>query len=246
LTHDPSSAPPGAPARRRLSRPALVALSTALIGFVVAGYVGDALAPTLVDTHPLALLLLNPRVRNLVLITNQIDAVTFYVVGTLRLMVSDPLFYLLGYFYGDAAIRWAERRVPTYGQMFRTAERFFAKAAYPLVFIAPNGYICLFAGAAGMPVAAFFALNGIGTVVRLFLIRKFGEAFDDPIDSVLDFIGRYRVPILIGTMLLVAFSIWNERRLGETKVRALGHLEEELEEAERELEAETEKEEDAT
>jgi membrane protein DedA with SNARE-associated domain len=210
----------------------------------VAGYVGDALAPTLVDTHPLTLLLLNPRIRNLVLITNQLDAATFYIVGAVRLMISDPLFYLLGYFYGDAAIRWAERRAPTYGSMFRTAERFFGKASYPLVALAPNGYVCLFAGAAGMPVAAFFALNGIGTVVRLFLIRKFGEAFDDPIDAVLDFIARYRVAILIGTVLLVAFSIWSERRLGETKVRSLGHLEEELEEAERELESE--KEEDGT
>jgi membrane protein DedA with SNARE-associated domain len=109
-----------------------------------------------------------------------------------------------------------------------------------LVAIAPNGYVCLFAGAAGMPVAAFFALNGIGTVVRLYLIRKFGEAFDDPIDAVLGFVGRYRLPILGVTVLLVAFSIWSERRLGETKVRALGHLEEELEEAERELDAETE------
>jgi membrane protein DedA with SNARE-associated domain len=244
LTGDPpSDAPPGAPARRRLSRPALVALSAALIVFVVAGYVGDALAPTLVDTHPVALLLLNPRIRNLVLITNQLDAVTFYVLGTIRLMISDPLFYLLGYFYGDAAIRWSERRAPTYGQMFRTAERFFTKASYPLVALAPNGYICLFAGAAGMPVVAFFTLNGIGTVVRLFLIRKFGEAFDNPIDAVLDFISRYRLPILIATVLLVAFSIWNEKRLGETKVRALGHLEEELEEAERELETEKKEEE---
>jgi hypothetical protein len=223
----PDQPPPGAPAGRRLSRPALVALSIVLIGFIVAGYVGDALAPTLVDTHPLVLLLLNPRIRNLVLITNQLDALTYYVVGTVRLMVADPLFYMVGYFYGDAAVRWTERRAPTYGHMFRTAEKYFGRASYPLVAIAPNSYICLFAGAAGMPLAVFFVLNGVGTV-------------DDPIDAVLDFIGRYRVPLLLVTVGLVAFSIWSERRLGETKVRSLGHLEEELEEAERELEHERE------
>mgnify|MGYP006193657243 CR=1 FL=1 len=36
-------------------------------------------------------------------------------------------------------------------------ERWFGKAAYPLVFIAPNNFICLFAGAAGMRIGWFFA-----------------------------------------------------------------------------------------
>ncbi len=108
-----------------------------LVGLVVAGYVGDALAPTLVDTHPPLLLLLNPRNRNLVLVTNQLDPVGYYVAGTVRLMASDPLFYLIGFFYGDAAVRWVERKTPTYGQMLRSIEGFFEKASYPLLFIAP-------------------------------------------------------------------------------------------------------------
>jgi membrane protein DedA with SNARE-associated domain len=226
--------------RRRLPRPALVAVSTVLIGLVVAGYIGDALAPTLVDTHPLVLLLLNPRIRNLVLITNQLDAVTYYLVGTLRLVLSDPLFYLVGYVYGDAAVRWTERRAPTYGDLLRRLERFFGKASYPMVAIAPNSYICLFAGAARMALAAFFSLNLLGTAVRLYLIRRFGVAFENPIDWVLDFIARYRYPLLVISVLLVGFSIWSERKQGESKVEALGKLEEELEEAEREIEAERE------
>jgi membrane protein DedA with SNARE-associated domain len=216
----------------------MVAVSTVLVGLVVAGYIGDALAPTLVDTRPLLLLLLNPRIRNLVLVTNQLDVVTFYVAGALRLILSDPLFYLVGFFYGDAAIRWMERRAPTYGDLARRLERFFGRAAYPMVAIAPNSYICLFAGAARMPLGAFFSLNLIGTVVRLYLIRKFGEAFNDPIDWVLDFIGRYRWPLLVLSVVLVAFSIWSEKRQGETQVESMGKLEEELEEAEREVDAE--------
>jgi membrane protein DedA with SNARE-associated domain len=226
--------------RKKLPRPVLVAVSTLLIGFVVAGYIGDALAPTLVDTRPVLLILLNPRIRNLVLVTNQLDSVTFYMVGGVRLILSDPLFYLVGFFYGDAAIRWTERRAPSYGDLFRRLERFFGRASYPMVAIAPNSYICLLAGAARMPLAAFFSLNIVGTVARLYLIRRFGEAFDNPIDWVLDFIGRYRVPLLIISVALVALSIWSERRQGETKVEALGKMEEELEEAEREIEAERE------
>ncbi|MGH9244655.1 MAG: hypothetical protein ACRD29_10130 [Acidimicrobiales bacterium] len=220
---------------RRLSRPLLVALSTVLVGLAVAGYVGDAIAPTLVDTHPLVLLLLNPRNRNLALITNQLDALSYYGVGALRLFLSDPLMYLLGYFYGDAAVRWIERKTPTYGQMLRTVERSFSRTAYPILFIAPNSYVCLFAGAAGIRLAPFFAVNLAGTITRLYLVRRVGEAFESPLDSVLDFIARYRVPLLVITVLLVVFSLWNERRQGETKVESLAHLDDELEEASREV-----------
>ena len=47
---------------------------------------------------------MNARNRNLILVTNQLDAVSYYVVGTLRLLLSDPLFFLIGYWYGDTAL----------------------------------------------------------------------------------------------------------------------------------------------
>jgi membrane protein DedA with SNARE-associated domain len=111
----------------------------------------------------------------------------------------------------------------------RTAERFFAVAAYPLVFIAPNNYICLFAGAAGMPVTAFVVLNITGTVARLYVIRVVGDIFESPIQSILDFIKDYRVPLLLITVGLVLFSVWNEHRLGKGEIEALTHLDEDIE-----------------
>jgi membrane protein DedA with SNARE-associated domain len=232
--------------RKHLSKPTLAVVSVILVGLTVAGYVGDALAPTLIESNPTLLLLLNPRNRNLILITNELDALTFYALGAFRLTVADPLFYLIGYRYGDAAVRWVERKTPSYGQLLRSLERVFAKAAYPLILIAPNAYLCLFAGAAGMRVITFAVLNVVGTFGRLYLIRVFGEAFDSPIDVVVDFITRYRIPLLLVTTALVVFSIWNERRqVGESKVESLSHLEEELEEAEHEVAAE-EKEEGTT
>ena len=137
---------------------------------------------------------MNARNRNLILVTNQLDAFSYYTVGTLRLLLSDPLFFLIGYWYGDAALDWMERRTKSYGQMLRQWEGWFGNAAYPLVFLAPNNFICLFAGAAGMSVAGFFATNIAGTVVRLYLIRRLGEAFEAPIDDVLGFIARVPDP----------------------------------------------------
>jgi membrane protein DedA with SNARE-associated domain len=238
-SHDPSldAAPtgPAGPARQRPSRRTVTLVSVPLVAMVIMGYIGDASAPTLVDTHPAWLIALNARNRNLALATNYLDAWTYYGIGFVRLLAGDPLFFLLGYWYGDAAVTWMERRTRTWGQMLRQAEGWFAKAAYPIVFLAPNNYICLFAGAAGMPLRAFFAVNIAGTLFRLWLIRRFGEAFDGPIDDLVGWIGEYRVPLLIVSVVLVLVSIAFEAKRGESDVTSLTRLDDELEAIDEEL-----------
>ncbi len=226
----------------RLARNVVVGI---LICLVIAGWVGDALLPRLVNEHPLLFMVLNSRNRNLVLVVNEVDAWAYYLYGTLRLLLSDPLFYLLGIWYGDAAIRWMERKSPSYGELMRTAEGWFAKAAYPLIFIAPNNFICLFAGAARMRPAVFLVLNVTGTIARLVLIAQVGELFSSPIDGLLDFIGEYRNPLLVVSVGLVAFTIWNERRHGKGELESLTHLDEEIADAEEDLAAEDESADDA-
>lgn len=196
-------------------------LAAPIIVLIVVSNVGDALAPQLVDTHPLQLLAMNARNRNLILVTNQLDALSYYTVGTLRLLLSDPLFFLVGYWYGDTALRWMEQRTKTFGSTLRQWERWFSKAAYPLVFVMPNNYICLFAGAAGMSVAGFFTVNVLGTLARLYLIRRLGEAFEAPIDDVLDFIARYRGPLLVVSITIFAFLMVNELRRSKGDLEAL-------------------------
>ena len=226
---------PAAVARRRPSRRQVTALAVPLVALVVMNYVGDALAPTLVDSHPAWLIALNARNRNLALVTNSLDPWTYYSIGTARLLVSDPLFFLLGYWYGDAAVTWMERRTNTWGQMLRQIEQWFSKAAYPLIFIAPNNYICLFAGAAGMPLRAFFVVNLAGTITRLWLIRLVGEAFESPLDDLVGWIGDNRIPLLIASVALVVASIALEARRGETEVGSLARLDDELEDTADEL-----------
>jgi membrane protein DedA with SNARE-associated domain len=212
------------PDRWRPSRSQLALVVTPIVALVVAAYVGDALTTTWADKHPLLLVLLNARSRVLVLVTNQLDAVTYYAAAGLRLLASDPLFYLLGLWYGDAMVVWVEKRSKTFGEQVRLYERAFSKAAYPLVFIAPNPYICLFAGASGMAVPSFFTINIAGTLVRLYLIRRVGEAFDSPIKSVLRFFARYRLPLFVFSVALVVFIVWNDRRQGKDEIGSMLEL----------------------
>lgn len=196
-------------------------LAAPIVGLIILSNMGDALAPDLVNSHPLQLLAMNARNRNLILVTNQLDAASYYIVGTLRLLVSDPLFFLIGYWYGESALDWMEQRTKTFGKTLRQWEGWFGKAAYPLVFIAPNQYICLFAGAAGMSVSGFLAANIGGTLVRLYLIRRLGEAFEAPIDDLLGFIRDYRTPLLVVSVVVFGGMMVNELRQTKEEVEAI-------------------------
>jgi membrane protein DedA with SNARE-associated domain len=207
--------------RRPPGRHTLKILMAPVLVLVVVSYVGDALAPKLVDSNPLLLIAMNARNRNLILVTNQLDALSYYLVATVRLLLSDPLFFLIGYWYGDTALTWMEQRTKTFGSMVREWERWFTKAAYLLVFVAPNNVICLFAGAAGMRIGTFLLLNVSGTVARLYLIRRLGEAFERPIDEVLDFIARYRAPLLVVSITFFTILMFRELRQGKEELEAL-------------------------
>ena len=214
--------------RARPTRARLWIVLGPLLVLVVAAQIGDAFAPTLAVDHPLLLITLNSRNRILILTTISLDALSYYGVGFVRLLVSDPLFFILGYWYGDAGVAWVEKRSASFGSMLRAWELMFQKAAWVLVAVAPNNFICLFAGAAGMAPAVFITLNVVGTIGRLYLIRVLGETFDAPLDDLLGFIRDYRLPLTILTVALVVLTVVMDRRAGKGEIEALTHIEDEL------------------
>jgi membrane protein DedA with SNARE-associated domain len=223
---DASTAGRGAPSRRALGW-----VVVPLVGLVAASWIGDAIGPGLVPDpeqpgsgRPELLLALSPRLRWQVAVVNYVDPVVFFAIATLRLLAADPPFYLLGYWYGESALRWAERNSPTAGAILRDSERFYGKLAYPLVAIAPNNVFCLLAGSSRMRPAVFFALNIGGTLARLWLVVIFGEAFEDQIDGALEWIGRYRW-WLVGLSSVVVFVMaGSQLRSGTGEVAQLRDL----------------------
>lgn len=211
--------------RPQPSRRAVVVVGTLIAVLVIANNVGNIFATTLARDHPAVLITLNSTNRMLLLTTNQLDAFPYFTIGSLRLLVADPLFFLLGRWYGDAAIRWVERKWASQGQVLRMFERGFQRYAYAFVFIAPNNMVCLLAGAGSMPLAGFMAANLAGTATRLLLIRWLGDALFSPIDAVLDFFEEYRLPLLIVSVVLVAASVLNDRRKGTDELHAVEELE---------------------
>jgi membrane protein DedA with SNARE-associated domain len=203
-----------------------------LVAMVAANWLGAIFLSVLVRDHPLAFIGLNAQNRNLALASGELSAGSFYVVGFLRLLAPDPLFFLLGRWYGDGAIRWMERKAPAYGQILRQLEGWFEKARYVVVAFAPNNPVSLFAGASSMSFGAFMAANVVGTVARLWLIRAFSSAFEGPLGSLKDFIGEYRWPILVLSVVGVGISIWADHRNGRGAIGDLTHIEDEIDEIE--------------
>jgi len=225
---------PEAAERRRPPRWVLPVLLGAVAVLVIASNVGNIFYATLVKSHPALLLSLNSTNRVLVGVTNELDAVTYYGIGFVRLLVADPLFYLLGLFYGDAAIRWIEKKMGDGAASIVWFEKAFNKARYPIVLIAPNNPVCLLAGASGMPVPVFLALNAVGTIGRLYLARLFGKAFIAPISAVTGFLDRNRWPILAASLALFALQSALKKKQGKSpgELGSLSELKQEIEASE--------------
>ncbi|MEL7155524.1 MAG: hypothetical protein AAFN30_02880 [Actinomycetota bacterium] len=186
--------------------------------------VGDLIASLIFDSQPELLLAMNPRLRYLVNAANEVAPVPYAVIGFARLVASDPLYYLLGFWYGDRAIAWTARRSRTYGPLVEDGQRLFLKAAYPIVFIAPNSLVSALAATSGMAPRVFFSLNLSGTVVRLVAVWYIGGLIEDQVDWVQNWIGGNRIWLLALSAIAVAWTLFGEFRGNDSEIANLRSL----------------------
>lgn len=212
---------------RPSSRASLTLLVVPMVAVTAVAQVGDALAPTLLVEHPLLLVAMIPRTRYLVLTAPLVDVVPFFVVGLVRLVLTDPVFFAFGRRYGDVGIRWIERKSGS-PRTVQTAERWFRKASHPIVAVVPNNLVCVLAGATGMRTAPFLVLNLGGTAARMALVVWVGDLFSDQLLDVTDFVGRYRWWLTGISVSLVTISVWRARHTGRSEIETVGEVEAEL------------------
>lgn len=187
-------------------------------------WAGDIFWSGIAEDKPTLLIILSARSRNLVLAVPNMAFAAFFLIAFVRLLATDPIYFLLGYWYGDRAIAWTERRSRTYGPIVRDIEKWFGTWAYAFIVFMPNNIISALSGAAGIRVRTFFALNMTGTAIRLVLVWKLGEAFESPINKVLGGVSSYQKPIMIVSALLVAWTIFGEFRGNNGELSSLRDL----------------------
>ncbi|MBX3287241.1 MAG: hypothetical protein R2746_01110 [Acidimicrobiales bacterium] len=192
---------------------------------IVLGWIGDALWASLVDRHPLTLILLNAKPRYLVLTVNALDGLTYYAVGTTRLLVTKPLVWLVGAWYGVRAVEWAEGRSPRGGALLRFVERHFGRWGWAVIAVTSNNLVCLVAGATGFSLGWFMVLAVVGTLVRLWIFSVAGDVFSRQIDALIGFVGDHRAPIVAASIALVLAGLWWQHRSGGSELDDLASLE---------------------
>jgi len=196
---------PAVEERPKPSRRTLMLLVTPIVLITVMGLVASAFTPTLATSHPLLMIALDARNRFLVL-ARHVDLVPFVIVAVLRRSFSDPLFYLLGRFYGENALRWLQKKGGA-GDLVPFTEKLFKRAGYPMVFAFPGAIVCALAGQTGMSPVGFVTANLAGTLTSVFLVRRFSGWIASPVEALLGFFSRHVVATTAVSIGLVVLSV---------------------------------------
>jgi len=210
-----SDAPP-VEERPTPSRRTLILLVAPIIVIMTMGLIASAFTPTLATKHPLLMIALDARNRFLVL-ARDVDLVPFVVVAVLRRSFSDPLFYLLGRFYGENALRWLQKKGGA-GDLVPFTEKLFKKAGYPMVFAFPGAIVCALAGQTGMSPVGFMVTNLAGTLTAVILVRRFSSTIASPVEGLLEFFSRNLVATTAVSIALVVLSVVLNRMQGKFDV----------------------------
>lgn len=190
----------GVPPRLRHAVFALIAL------LAIGNAVGTALSPYLVVKYPLLLVVISPEGRHVVLATSGVDPVLLVAVGTLRRLLGIIGGFGLGSMYGEAAVRWAERRAPRFARIVLFLERAFARFGLYLLFLVPLPSIGVLAGAARTRFALVVLVGALGQSVWMTTTVFFGEAISAWTQPILEFFSRHLIESTVVAATLVALQ----------------------------------------
>jgi membrane protein DedA with SNARE-associated domain len=159
----------------------------------VLGTTGTNLGPALVDERPRLVLLLSSRNRNLLGAAPYLDAGSFFAIGFVRILLAAVALYLVGRWYGDATVRWVERRAGGLPAEVRWIERLVARSQTVAVLVFPGSNVVnVLVGHAKMPPRRFVPLVCAGIAGKLAFYWWLGDLFADEIRAVIGWIDRWQ------------------------------------------------------
>src|SRR3954447_21023943 len=206
------------------SRTRITCLAVPMVAFTIALYVGNALAPTLIKDAPLLLLVLAPKIRWLLLVANDVDPLTFFLVPLARATAVLVVYFLLGHWYGDRSLRWLEQRTGNALRPVLWVERNFHRARIPVTFLFPGNVSALLAGADGMPVVPFFAVALASIALRLWAVRALAEVLRGPLLDVVSWIGDNQLWLTVVSVAGVLIWVGWSNRHGVPQVETVSEV----------------------
>ncbi len=191
--------------------------------------VAKAMWPTLLTEAPWMLLAMSSNTTRMLLVQPLVPAHVFFGLAIARPLLLVPLYYCFGRCYGDAALRWSERKLGPNSKVIPVIERYFRRFSYALVAWSPNGIVSVMAGATQMRPRRFFAIAAAGTLVKVTLVYYLGDILSAPLRDIADFVGQYQWYLTPLTFSLVAIQLVRRRKRNRLPIETVEEFEHELE-----------------
>ncbi len=179
------------------------------------GTIGSNIGPALVDERPALVLILSSRNRNLFGSVPYIDLLPYLVIGFIRVLIAGVALYLVGRWYGTRALGWVESNMGELPAIYRWTERIVDKAgSVALVLMPGSNIVCLMLGHRKMPPRRFVPLLMVGIAIKLAVLWRGGQIFEDQIRGFLNYVEKYQWWVVIG---LFAISMIHSVRRGRPR-----------------------------
>mmetsp|Transcript_35820 Transcript_35820/g.78206 ORF Transcript_35820/g.78206 Transcript_35820/m.78206 type:complete len:212 (+) Transcript_35820:150-785(+) len=184
-----------------------IVFAVALLALNIAGKCGELFAPSLVNEHPLILILLNANNVHLALTATSIPEFQYYIVGGLRRFVEDSVYFSFGRVFGELAIAWARTSLPGAVKVFAKFETWLTRAAPLVLSVYPSGPLWVLAGATKVPVKVFCGVTLIGIGFRLWLIRSIGGVLSSQVNTLLELVKEYQHMLMVPTTIIAILGL---------------------------------------
>jgi membrane protein DedA with SNARE-associated domain len=193
--------------------------------------VAKAMWPTLLTEAPWTLLAMSSNTTRMLLVQPLVPARVFFGLAIARPFLLVPLYYCFGRCYGEAALRWAERKLGPQSRVIAAIERIFRRFSYILVAWSPNGIVSIMAGATRMRARTFFALAAVRTLINVTIVYFLGDILRAPLHDFADFVSDYQWYLTPITFSLVAVQLWRRRRRDRLPIETVDEFAHELEDS---------------
>ena len=190
-------------------------LLVAFVALVVCTNIANVVFARWVKTQPEQLIMLSSRNRYLIgAVGSGISPWSYAVIATARLTLAAAVCHFIGRAYGDHALRWftrflgmSQESVDRFEQQYRTAEWVL------IPFFVGSNIVFVLSGMVETRWRRILPLLLAGIAARLALLWWLAKQFESEVKSVIDFLGRYQLPIIIGSFVIVILSnVVNIRR----------------------------------
>ncbi|WP_270886704.1 hypothetical protein [Pedococcus sp. 5OH_020] len=188
----------------RVHKIRIVCLLVTLVCVWTAQVYSRSFAIVLAQEHPVVLLALDARLHNMVLVADTLPQVVLLVTSMVSRFTEHLLYFFLGRWTGESALRTVRQRSGWLARLVRRAEQAFARSGNMAVLILSDRPVAVLAGAALMSPARFVALHLPGTALRVWAATMLARSSQTVVKP---WIAQLEAHTTFATITLLATSV---------------------------------------